>query len=82
LWPALTIEARNQDEVDCLLRVLTKAGHAVLVHDGFRVEVGGAHPAVILHAVQVCLDNDRIDFVSIALQDGRKATLSRKAVGG
>lgn len=82
MWPELTIEARNQDEVNCLLRALTKAGHAVLVHDGFRVDVGGAHPSAILKAVQACLDKDRIDVVSIALRDGRKAVLSRRdAVG-
>ena len=82
MWPEVTIEARNQDEVNCLLRALTQAGQALLVRDGFRVEVGGAHPAAILRAVQACLEEDRIDSVSIVLRDGRKAVLSREASSG
>ena len=76
MWPEVTIEARNQDEVNCLLRALTQDGHAVLARDGLRVEVGGAHPAAILSAVQACLKRDGIDSVSIVLKGGRKAVLS------
>jgi hypothetical protein len=82
VWPEVTIEARNQDEVNCLLRALTQEGHAVFARDGFRVEVGGAHPAAILTAVQACLEKDRIDSVSIVLKDGRKAVLSRADASG
>jgi hypothetical protein len=77
VWPEVTIEAGNQDKVDCLLRALTRAGHAVLAREGFRVEVGGAHPDAILNAVQACLDKDRIDAVAVVLRSGQKAVLSR-----
>lgn len=78
MWPEVTIEARNQDEVNCLLRALFQSGHAALARPGFRVEVGGAPPAVILSAVRACLTKDGIDSVLIALRDGRKAVLSRE----
>jgi hypothetical protein len=76
VWPEVTIEARNQDEVDCLLRALTLAGQAVLVRPGFCVEVGGARPALILSAVKACLMKDGIDSVTVVLNGGRKYVLS------
>jgi hypothetical protein len=58
-----------------------KEDYGVLVRDGFRVEVGGAHPTVILRAVQACLTREGIDSVSIVLKTGRKALLSRADTG-
>ena len=80
MWPQVTIEAANQEEVDCLLRALTLAGTAVLVRPGFCIEVGGADPARILRAIQACLTKEGIDSVSVVL-DGRKHLLAR-SVGG
>jgi hypothetical protein len=72
----VTIEAANQDEVDCLLRALSLAGQAVLVRPGFCIEVGGAQPALILSAVQACLMKDGIDSVTVVVTGGRKHLLA------
>jgi hypothetical protein len=77
VWPELTIETRNHDEVNCLVRALSKEGYALRVRDGFRVEVGNGNPAVILSAVKVCLVKEEIESVSIVLKTGRRAVLSR-----
>jgi hypothetical protein len=69
-WPELTIHARNQEEVDCLLRALRKAGCDSLVRPGFCVEVGGARPEQILSVVQKCLSQYEIDSVNVALRTG------------
>jgi hypothetical protein len=45
VWPEVTIQARDEEQVDCLLYALTQAGQAVLVRPGFCIEVGGARPA-------------------------------------
>lgn len=76
VWPVVTIEARNQEEVDCLLYALTQAGQAVLVRPGFCIEVGGTRPALILGAIQACLDKDGIDSVSVVIGAGRKHLLT------
>ena len=76
VWPEVTIEAANQEEVNCLLRALTLAGQAVLVRPGFRIEVGGARPALILSAVQACLTKDGIDSVTVVLTGGQKHVLT------
>lgn len=81
MWPEVTIEARNQEEVDCLLRALTLAGQPVLVRPGFRIEVGGAQPELILRAVQACLTKEGIDRVTVALRDGRKHVLTGNVTG-
>ena len=75
--PEVTIEARNHDEVNCLVRALSKDGYALRVLDGFRVEVGNGNPAVILSAVKAWLVTEGIDSVSIVLRTGRKVLLSR-----
>jgi hypothetical protein len=77
VWPEVTIEARNHDEVQCLVRALSKEGYVLRVRDGFRVEVGDGNPAVILSAVKACLIKEEIDSVVILLQTGRRALLSR-----
>jgi hypothetical protein len=77
VWPEVTIEAQNHDEVKCLVRALSKEGYVVRVRDGFRVEVGNGNPAVILSAVKTCLVKEEIDSVAIVLKTGRKAVLSR-----
>jgi hypothetical protein len=77
VWPEVTIEAKNHDEVKCLVRALSKEGYVVRVRDGFRVEVGNGNPAVILSAVKTCLVKEEIDSVAIVLKTGRKAVLSR-----
>ena len=77
MWPEVTIEARNHDEVQCLVRALSKEGYVLRVRDGFRVEVGDGNPAVILSAVKACLIEEEIDSVAIVLKTGRKAVLSR-----
>jgi hypothetical protein len=76
VWPAVTIEARNQEQVDCLLYALTQAGQAVLVRPGFCIEIGGARPAVILGAIQTCLNKDGIDSVSVVIGAGQKHVLT------
>src|SRR6266849_1020111 len=43
--PEVTIEARNHDEVNCLVRALSKDGYALRVLDRFRVEVGNGNLA-------------------------------------
>ncbi|MGZ4402019.1 MAG: hypothetical protein ACXVRI_04140 [Gaiellaceae bacterium] len=43
--PEVTVEARNHDEVKCLVRALSKEGYVLRVRDGFRVEVGDGNPA-------------------------------------
>ena len=70
VWPELTIHARNQGEVDCVLRALRKAGYASLARPGFCVEAGGAHPGQILGVVQECLTSHRIDSVNVSLRAG------------
>ena len=70
VWPELTIQARNQDEVDCLLRALRKAGYASLMSPGFCVEAGGAHPGQILGVIQECLTSYKIDSVNVSLRTG------------
>jgi len=77
VWPEVTIEARNHDEVKCLVRALSKEGYVLRVRDGFRVEVGDGNPAVILSAVQACLIKEEIDSVSIGLRTGHKGVLTR-----
>jgi len=77
VWPEVTIEAGNHDEVKCVVRALSKEGYVLRVRDGFRVEVGDGNPAVILSTVQVCLIKEEIDSVSIVLKTGHKAVLSR-----
>jgi hypothetical protein len=77
VWPEVTIEARNHDEVQCLVRALSKEGYVLRVRDGFRIEVGDGNPAVILSAVKACLIKEEIDSVVILLQTGRRALLSR-----
>ena len=77
MWPEVTIEARNHDEVKCLVRALSKEGYVLRVRDGFRVEVGDGNQAVILSAVKACLVKEEIDSVAIVLKTGRKALLSR-----
>jgi hypothetical protein len=72
----LTIEARNHDEVKCLVRALSKEGYVLRVRDGFQVEVGNGNPAVILSAVKACLVEEGIESVSIVLKSGRRAALS------
>jgi len=75
----VTIEARNHDEVNCLVRALSKDGYSLRVLDRFRVEVGNGNPAVILSAVRACLINEGIESVSIVLKTGRKLAMSRPA---
>jgi hypothetical protein len=79
VWPEVTIEACNHDEVNCLVRALSKDGYASRVRDGFRVEVSNGNPAAILSAVQACLIKEGIKSVSIVLKTGRKLALSRPA---
>jgi len=79
VWPEVTIEARNHDEVNCLVRALSKDGYALRVRDGLRVEVNSGNPAAILSAVQGCLIKEGIKSVSIVLKTGRKLALSRPA---
>ena len=79
MWPQVTIEAANQEEVDCLLRALTLAHTAVLVRPGFCIEVGGAEPGLILRVIQTCLTKQGIDSVSVVL-DGRKHVLAGRQV--
>jgi hypothetical protein len=76
VWPEVTIEARNHDEVTCLVRALSTDGYALRVRDGFRVEVADGNPAAILSAVKACLVKEGIESVSIVLKTGRKAVLS------
>jgi hypothetical protein len=76
VWPEVTIEARSHDEVNCLVRSLSKDGYALRVRDGFQVEVGNGKPAVILSAIKACLIDEGIESVSIVLQTGRRAELS------
>ena len=77
MWPEVTIEARNHDEVKCLVRALSKEGYVLRVRDGFRVEVGNGNPAVILSAVKACLVTEEIESVAIVLKTGLKAVPSR-----
>jgi hypothetical protein len=70
VWPELTIQARSEEEVDCLLRALRKAGHDSLVRPGFCVEAGGARPDQILSVVQKCLSRYEIDSVNVSLGTG------------
>ena len=77
MWPEVTIEARNHDEVKCLVRALRKEGYVLRVRDGFRVEVGKGNPAVILSAVKACLVTEEIESVAIVLKTGLKAVLTR-----
>jgi hypothetical protein len=79
MWPEVIIEARNQREVDCLLRALTLASQPVLVRSGFCIEVGGGQPELILRAVQACLTKDGIDRVSIVLRGGQKYVMTGNA---
>ena len=75
MWPEVTIEARNQEEVDCLLRALRSAGTAVLVRPGFRVEAGGADRTLILRAIQACLTKEGIESAYVVL-GGRRHVLT------
>ena len=77
MWPEVTIEGRNHEEVKCLVRALSKEGYVLRVRDGFRVEVGKGNPAVILSAVKACLVTEEIESVAIVLKTGLKAVLSR-----
>ena len=77
MWPEVTIQARNQEEVDCLLYALARAGAASITRRGFRIEVGGAPLGQILRAAQQCLNDHEIDSVSILLADGRAHVLSK-----
>ena len=77
MWPEVTIRARNQAEVDCLLAALGRAGHPSLVRLGFRIEVGGARPAEILRAVHECLTEYEIHSVQVAIRNGREHVLSK-----
>ena len=70
VWPELTIHARNQDEVDCVVRALKTAGYASLVRPGFYVEAGGARPDQILSVVHECLSRYEIDSVNVSLRTG------------
>ena len=76
MWPEVTIRARNQEEVDCLLYAFGRAGVASIARDGFRIEVGGLPLAEILRAAQECLTEHEIDSVSAILSDGREHVLS------
>ena len=75
LRPEVTVRARNQAEVECLLSAVRADGNRCLGPDGFQVEVGGATPGEILKAVQQCLTTNNIESVRVALADGRKEYL-------
>jgi hypothetical protein len=78
VWPEVTIRARNQQEVDCLLYAFARAGIACLQTGRFRVEVGGATTTQILKAVQECLTRDEIESVGVVLSSGREHVLLRE----
>jgi hypothetical protein len=70
VWPEVTVRARNQQEVECLLSAFAQMGISCLVQPDFRVEVGGAHPPQILRAVQQCLTRNEIESVDVSLSTG------------
>ena len=76
MWPAVTIQAGDQQEVDCLLRALGRAGAAPIAQAGFCVDVGGLPLGKTLKAVHECLKANGIDSVSVILSDGKKYVLS------
>jgi hypothetical protein len=76
MWPEVTIQARNQKEVDCLLYALRRAGAASITRAGFSIEAGGLALGKILRAAQECLTEYEIDSVTVILRDGRRHVLS------
>jgi hypothetical protein len=82
VWPVVTIRARDQKEVDCLLYTFAQAGIACLQVGGFRVEVGGGTTAQILKAVQACLTRDEIESVGVVLRSGREHVMLRERSAG
>jgi len=75
VWPEVTIRARSQEEVDCLLRALARAGAAAIARPGFRIEVGGIPLGGVLTAARQCLSDYEIDSVVVVLRDGREHVL-------
>ena len=78
VWPEVTLRARNQREVDRLLRAFAQAELACLVRPGFRVEVGGATTEQILNAAQDCLTRNEIEAVLVTLKGGGEYVLTRE----
>ena len=70
MWPVVTVRARNQAEVDCLLYAFAQAGLACLAKPGFDVQVGGATTTDILKAVQRCLTQKDLESVRVMLAGG------------
>ena len=75
VWPALTIKAANQEEVECLLYAFGRAEIGCLVQPGFCVEVGGAKPEEILRITATCLNEQGIDSVGVVLRNGTQHVL-------
>ena len=70
MWPEVTVRARNQREVECLLAAFAEAGIACLIQPGFRVEAGGAQPAQILRAIRRCLTRNEMESVDVSIDTG------------
>lgn len=77
-WPEVTIRARNEAEVNCLLYAFARAGIACLVKPCFHVEVGGATTRDVLRAVQECLTRNEIASVGVTLSSGDEHVLLKE----
>ena len=67
-WPALTIHARDEREVEQLLRALHVAGHSALVKPGLTIEVGGSEHTAILRSIRTWLTNAGVPSVPVTVQ--------------
>jgi hypothetical protein len=73
-WPALTIHAADESEVELLLRALTVAGHSALLKPDLEIEVGGCEHTAIMRSLRACLTSAEIGSVRVTL-DGKQYLL-------